>query len=518
MRLISRSKASLLKFFFNHPDEEYYMQQLGRLLGKKPGVFQRNLNQMQKEGILLSEYKANARFFRVNKNYPVYKELKVIVDKSFKLALVILFLFASSTYAQDSGAKMTLKDSILIAYSANKDLQMQVKQIEAAKAGIVDARSLFLPEVDFNGSYTRNDKVLAPANIYSGYKNDNIVGLSFTESLYSGGANLSTYKQSQLSLKAEEETLRAKKLDVEFEAKRLYYGLLLAIETARIAQELVDQAKAHYQNVKDRYEHGTVSRFDLLQSKVQVSLLIPQLVSARNEINILKAQLNKLLARDVDSAVDPLDKLQYSEIKIEENDFLQYAYLNKPEMILKSLGIDIDKWAIKMAYSGYRPQVDVKADYGYRSGNLDNIFNSSQRNWSAGIVVRIPIFDGFSSQAKVAAAKARYAQAKIDRSNIADQIAVDIRQACLDLRESLAIIDSQKDNVGEAQEALYISEVSYDSGVAINLDVLDAQTSLAQVQKNLAEGIYDYLMAEASLAKTMGKSIITEEADEKTKG
>jgi len=131
--------------------------------------------------------------------------------------------------------------------------------------------------------------------------------------------------------------------------------------------------------------------------------------------------------------------------------------------------------------------------------------------------VRIPIFDGFSSQAKVAAAKARYAQAKIDRSNLADQIAVDIRQACLDLRESLAIIDSQKDNVGEAQEALYISEVSYDSGVAINLDVLDAETSLAQVQKNLAEGTYDYLMAEASLARSMGKSIITEEADEKTK-
>ncbi len=516
MKLISKNKARLLKLFFNHPDDEYYMQQVGRILGKKAGVFQRSLNDMQKEGILRSEYKANARFFRINKEYPVYNELKTIVSKLIKLILIFCLIAGTGVYAQEDADSpfMDLKKAILIAYQANKDLQMQEKQIEAAKAGILDATSRFLPGVDFDGSYTRRDKVLAP-NIFSGYQNDNILGLTFSETLYSGGANLSNFKQAQLILKSEDETLRAKKLDVEFEAKRLYYGLLLAIENARIAQELLDQAGAHYQNVHDKYENGTASRFDDLQSKVQVSLLIPQLVNAKNEIDIIKAQLNKLLSRDVDMAVIPEDKLEYSQIEIEENDFLQQAYLNKPEMILKSLGVDIDRWAIKMANAGYRPQIDLKGDYTYRSGNLNNIFNDKQRNWSAGIAVRVPIFDGFSSQAKVAAARARYAEAKISKSNLADQIAVDIRQACLDLRKAQAIIDSQKDNVVEAREALRISEVSFDNGVAINLDVLDAQTSLAQVQKNLADGIYDYLMAEAHLYRTMGKSILTEGSDEK---
>jgi len=57
--------------------------------------------------------------------------------------------------------------------------------------------------------------------------------------------------------------------------------------------------------------------------------------------------------------------------------------------------------------------------------------------------------------------------------------------------------------------------VSYDNGVAVNLDVLDAQVSLAQIQNNLAGGIYDYLMAKASLDRIMAQSYIREEMHEK---
>ena len=91
-----------------------------------------------------------------------------------------------------------------------------------------------------------------------------------------------------------------------------------------------------------------------------------------------------------------------------------------------------------------------------------------------------------------------------------DSIAVEVRKACLNLKESASIIRSQKDNVAEAKEALRIAEVSYQNGVAINLDVLDSQVSLAQIQTNLASGIYDYLMALAYLDRSIGKSLIKE--------
>lgn len=83
--LLSKNKTKLLKFFFSHPEQQFYMQEIGRRMGNKPGVFQRTLYDLEKQGILKSEYKANARYFMVNKGYPLYKELKNIVFKTDKL-------------------------------------------------------------------------------------------------------------------------------------------------------------------------------------------------------------------------------------------------------------------------------------------------------------------------------------------------------------------------------------------------------------------------------------------------
>ncbi len=82
MKPLTKNRAELLKLFFTNADRAFYMQELGRILNKKPGTFQRTLNNLVTEHILESEYKANARFFKVNKNYPLFKELKSIVFKT----------------------------------------------------------------------------------------------------------------------------------------------------------------------------------------------------------------------------------------------------------------------------------------------------------------------------------------------------------------------------------------------------------------------------------------------------
>jgi outer membrane protein TolC len=437
-----------------------------------------------------------------------------------KSIIFILLLTTITSYPpilyseQDSpslSSALDLKSAILTAYKNNKDIQEQEREVGAARANILDAVSEFLPTVNLDASYTRNKKVLSQ-NIFSGYTRDHIAGISATESIYDGGADVANFKQSQLNLKVAQETLRAQKLDVEFSAKQLYYGLLLAYETERIAREVVDQAKAHYENVNDKFKHGTASRFDLLQSKVQVSLMMPDLINAINEANIIKAQLNKLMGVDVNTPFELKEKLAYSQIDINERQFLQEAYVNRPEMILKRLGIDINKWSIEMAKSGQGPQISMDGEYYYRSNKpRSDMFNDAHKNWYWGVSVSLPVFDGFSTLAKIREAQELYAKAVIDKDNVAEQTAVDIKQACFNLENALQLIISQKDNIEEAHEALRISEIRYTTGVGTNLDVIDSQVALGQVQKNLASGTYDYLMAEAQLNKTMGKSYITEE-------
>lgn len=82
MRGLSKNRIKILKLFYTRPQREFYMQELGRVLKKKPGVFQRTLNNMVAEGILLSRYTANIRYFRLNRRYFLYTELKSITSKT----------------------------------------------------------------------------------------------------------------------------------------------------------------------------------------------------------------------------------------------------------------------------------------------------------------------------------------------------------------------------------------------------------------------------------------------------
>nr|HPL82733.1 TolC family protein [Candidatus Omnitrophota bacterium] len=151
MSLLSKNKVSLLKFFYAHPDKQFYIQEMGRLLGKKPGVFQRALKNLYDQGLLISEYKANARFFSINKKSPIYNEIRSIISKSVKACLVISLLSLSISYANDK--PFTLKDAILTAFDNNKDIKMQEREIDVAKADILDAHSRFLPKVNLEASY-----------------------------------------------------------------------------------------------------------------------------------------------------------------------------------------------------------------------------------------------------------------------------------------------------------------------------------------------------------------------------
>ena len=411
---------------------------------------------------------------------------------------------------------INLEQAVAIAFKNNKDIQIQEQEIIAAQANILGAKSAFLPSVNASASYTYNAGILSipqvqnskkDIGVFTGYKNDNRAGVSADQNLYNGGANIANLKQTQVKLKIQEATLRARKLDIEFECKRLYFGLLLAYQTERITQSLFDQARSHSKDVKNKFEQGTASRFDLLQSKVQVSKISPELIKAKNSINIIASELKKLLGLGIDDEVFTQETLKYEPVEIKEGEFLKSAYLNKPEMVVQSLGADVNKWAIELAKAQNRPQVNASLGYNYRSNDIGDMFNNRHNLWNAGLTVSVPIFDAFSSKAKVDQARARYAQANLAKVNLSQQIAVDIRQGCLDLKQAQEVINSQEDNILEAKEALTIANVSYDNGRATNLDVLDAQVSLGQVEKNLSEGIYDYLIAKASLDRSMGKGI-----------
>jgi len=140
MKPLTKNRAELLQLFLTNPEKSFYMQEIGRMFGKKPGHFQRTINNLVSEGILESEYKANARYFKVNKAYPLYKELKSIVFKTvgvkgcLKDALMqmprIKFAFIYGSYAKAKENYLSDIDIVLIGKPSEDGLIEKLDTLE----------------------------------------------------------------------------------------------------------------------------------------------------------------------------------------------------------------------------------------------------------------------------------------------------------------------------------------------------------------------------------------------------
>ena len=212
----SKNTLKLLKLFYAHPDQEFYIQQLGRILKKKPGVFQRTLYNLEKDGVLRSDYKANARYFRANKNYSLYNEFKSIVHKIGGFAVIItvfnfLSISAGRGFCEEKKSEIfslsSPEDAIKIAFRNNKDVQIEEYGLKIASADILNAKSEFLPKVNFNSGYTHNGAVPSSPDttgskkdnrIFFGYKDNNMMGVSVNDTIYNGGANLAALRRRSL--------------------------------------------------------------------------------------------------------------------------------------------------------------------------------------------------------------------------------------------------------------------------------------------------------------------------------
>ncbi|MFA5715234.1 MAG: nucleotidyltransferase domain-containing protein [Candidatus Paceibacterota bacterium] len=78
----TKNQKLILEIFFNDQEKEYYLSELAKKLNKKPGVFQRDINDLTKDNFLTSSYGGNRRFFKLNKKYPLYKEIQSIFFKT----------------------------------------------------------------------------------------------------------------------------------------------------------------------------------------------------------------------------------------------------------------------------------------------------------------------------------------------------------------------------------------------------------------------------------------------------
>lgn len=425
-----------------------------------------------------------------------------------QVILVSFFIFTGTLSVGVASHDLNLEQCLDLAYENNKTLLQLEEGINAAKYKIEEARSGFLPQLSFNGSYTRLGKLPAydvggGMKFTLGTENNYNLTLSYQQSIFTWGKIRAGYDISKYNLSLTREEYRGSKQGIKFNVVSLFYNILLAEELIKVREESIDRIQDHLSTVKEKYDKGYASEFDVLRVKVQLANAKPPLVQAENLYQLTLDNLKNLLGISLRDSVSLEGTLKYDPIEVNQLQAEKFAFKNRPE--LKSLAQQrrIGNKALALAKASNKPSLFGTANYEYKRPYYSE--DEWETDWNVTLALSFPLFDGFLTRSKVRMAKSDLNQLDITEEQIRDQIKLEISQAISDLNLARENILSQEENVKQAKESLRIANVQYEKGMLTNLELMDTEYALIVAETNHLQALSDYLIAKAKYEKAIGK-------------
>ena len=433
--------------------------------------------------------------------------------KSVILVLLMCLFVGKFSFSQEK-MTLTLDDTIRLALSQNPYHLASGERVQAAKAIVREAAANFFPTLNAQGLHTLDEKVFSlefpdpitgkPQRVTMDFTRDYQFSLSLSLPLFTGGRLISGFKQAKYNLLSTEEGARQSENTTVFNAKTAFYGCLIAKEFVKVAEEAVEVAEKHLKNVKSLHEVGMASKFDMLRSEVRVANLKPQLIKARNNLEIAKLGLKALLGIDLSQSLEIKGELIYEAYEPDLEECLAKALRNRPEVSQLNYQKQMAEETVKLARAADFPTVALSGTYNFWADKLNFQKDTWQSFYAINLVLSVPIFNGFSASARVAQSKAVIRELELTRKGLEKTVGFEVRRAILNLKEAKESLLSQEKNVEQAQESLRIAELNFSEGLATTLDVSSAQAALSQAKTYYTQALYDYVVSLAQLDKAMG--------------
>jgi outer membrane protein TolC len=442
----------------------------------------------------------------------------------YAACVVLLAGLAGAASAQEP-LVLTLEDSVRLALAQNPFHQASREKIRAAKSQLNEAASRFFPTLDGQGLYTLDEKVFSlefpsmipgqpPQRMSIDFTKDYQFSLSMALPLFTGGRLVSGFKTARYGLDAARETVRQSRQETVFSVKKTFYGYLLARKFLDVSEEAVRLAEKHFANVKNLYEVGMASKFDLLRSEVQVANLKPQLIRARNGLQTAGLGLRMLLGLELDRAIEVRGELVFQPVQPDAAVSEGRALAARPELVQLQYQSRIAGEMVKIARAAALPSLAIAGSFNFWADQ----FNFRKRNWqdyyTVNLVLTVPLLNGFQVHSQVGQSKALLKEIEWNRKGLTESVKLEVQQALLNLRQAEESLLSQGKNVEQAEETVRIAELNFTEGLATSLDVSSAQVALAQARTNYAQALYDYAVSVAELDKATGAdAYATDETD-----
>ena len=292
--------------------------------------------------------------------------------------------------------------------------------------------------------------------------------------------------------------------------KTQFYQIIVNRELVKVNEENVRLLEAQLKDQQNRFEAGTVPRFNVLQADVQLHNQIPQLITAENNLRISKLQLAKTLGLDFqrrrgDSPpLDVIGDMPYIPRPIELADAIEMGKQRRPFLKQGRANVLNQLQQVRAAAGQYLPTITTTGGGEWVSDPINSSWHDISKGWTALVQGSMPIWDSGAIAGQVIQQRALLSEAKITYDDDVRQVELEIQTAYSNLQQNEELVKSQEKNVELADEALRLAKARLDAGAGVQLDVLNATVQLLTAQSTRLQALFGYNSSLAEFDRATG--------------
>ena len=422
----------------------------------------------------------------------------------FTRLLFFTLLLGGSSQAEAQGN--TLNRYIEQGIASSEVLKQQQFQLQRSLHALEEAKGLFLPSVNLQGTYTLaaggRAIVFPVGDLLNGvYATLNeITGTPRFPQLENVEENLNPNNFYDLKIRAthpiinpdirynrqiREQTIDLQQSDIEIYKQALskdirmaYFQYVQANEAVRIYENALNLLRESLRVNRKLFENDMVNRTVVVRSENEITKVEAQLVEAQNYMQNAAAYFNFLLNQPLDTPIATDNAL--AQLDYDFPTAFTGSADNREELRKLVVAQGINQTALQMNEAYKIPKVNAFLDAGSQGFNFQ--VGNGSLYLLGGLSFDLPIYSGNRNKQKIKMAEMDVATIQSQRAQVADQLALQLRTSVTDYQSALQLFRSSRTQVRTAQR--YFDDVSklYREGQALYIEYLDARNELTNAE------------------------------------
>lgn len=392
--------------------------------------------------------------------------------KKFMLVTLALALFNLPVWATFAAEKISLSlpRAIEMALKTSEDVMMRSNEIEKTSSRIREAWAAAYPHFEgkieykwYPSTYKFNIDPASfgmpagdPISVSTQEDFDLAFGITLNQLIYSFGRVKNGVEAAKNGKKATELALSVARKEMSYNTALAYLSVILAQKAHKIMQDSYDNAKKNLEVLNQRFSFGRVPKGDFIKMSADIAGRVPPLKKTQSTLDLTKRTLKMLIGVDENTELELSDTFIVDFPSYGVDEFLEKMLEVEPSLRALRTNVNLYRNIESLMWAEYLPVINAFIDYNYLgvSGNWYIGGSNFQHVATTGLTLSIPIWDGGKTTSV-------HKQAKVDRMNAELELQKATRGLSLELRNTLAQLNSLKETYEANKESVRLSEQSY---------------------------------------------------------